>query len=37
MELCESVRDYVSRDLLLAQLRDTAGKTTPTGWKSNWA
>jgi len=23
MELCESVRDYVSRDLLLAQLRDT--------------
>ena len=23
MQLCESVRDYVSRDLLLAQLRDT--------------
>ncbi len=23
MELCESVRDYLSRDLLLAQLRDT--------------
>ncbi len=23
MALCERVRDYVSRDLLLAQLRDT--------------
>ena len=36
MELCESVRDYVSRDLLLASCA-TPRKTTPTGWKSNWS
>ena len=33
---CASVRDYVSRDLLLAQLRDTE-EDHATGWRSSWA
>ncbi len=34
IELCEQAGDYVSRDLLVAQLHDTE-EDHATGWSSN--